>query len=219
MLGRKLLAFLGHAPHAFNAQRRLYTQLSSPVEVSKRSSRGGHGRNLSERFRRLEKMVLAKHNLNQTIIHKPRVSQQPTLGIVIPEIPKPPEPDECCMSGCAVCVHDLYQESLDAHKSAVAAVRASLTSMGVPMEQWPKNIRLDLEGKTTASISLSAFEELERELKARRNAEAQITATVVHTGSLKETTATRRRRRRWRWNGVNWYRLYEALRWILFSNR
>ncbi|KAH8993630.1 oxidoreductase-like protein [Lactarius hatsudake] len=189
MLGRKLLAFLGHVPRTFNAQRRLYTQLSSPVEVSKRSSRGGHGRNLSERFRQLEKMVLAKHNLSQTIMHKPRVSQQPTLslsttlprrptpmtfrGIVIPEIPRPPEPDECCMSGCAVCVHDLYQESLDAHKSAVAAVRVSLTSMGVPMEQWPKNIRLDSEGKTTASISLSAFEELERELKARRNAEAQ----------------------------------------------
>ncbi|KAH9171058.1 hypothetical protein EDB89DRAFT_1973949 [Lactarius sanguifluus] len=187
MLGRKLLAFLGHVPHA---QRRLHTHLSSPVEVSKRSSRGGHGRNLSERFRRLEKMVLAKHNLNQTIIiHKPRVSQQPTLslpttlprrptpttfrGIVIPEIPKPPEPDECCMSGCAVCVHDLYQESLDAHKTAVAVVRASLTSMGVPIEQWPKNIRLDPEGKTTAPISLSAFEELERELQARRNAEAQ----------------------------------------------
>ncbi|KAI9459185.1 oxidoreductase-like protein [Lactarius psammicola] len=155
-----------------------------------RSSRGGHGQNLSERFRRLEKMVLAKHNLNQTITHAtPRVSQQPTLslpttsrrqptpatfrGLVIPEIPKAPEPDECCMSGCAVCVHDLYQESLDAYKTAVASVRASLTSMGVPMEQWPKNIRLDSERNTSYSISLSAFEEMERELDARRKAEVQ----------------------------------------------
>ena len=76
------------------------------------------------------------------------------------------------MSGCAVCVHDLYQESLDAYKSAVASVHASLTSMGVPMEQWPENILLDSEKKTSPPISLSAFKEMERGLKARRNAEA-----------------------------------------------
>ena len=108
MLGRRLLAFLEHAPRTFNAQRRLYTQLFPPVETSKRSSRGGHGQNLSERFRRLEKMAVAKHNLDQTIRLAPRVSQQPTLslpttsrkstpmtfrGLVIPEIPKAPEPD------------------------------------------------------------------------------------------------------------------------------
>ncbi len=113
MLGRKLVAFLEHAQRTLNAQRRLYTQLSSPVEIPKRSSRGSHGQNLSERFRRLEKMVLATHNLNQTIIHAPpRVSQRPTLslpttsrrqptpatfrGLVIPETPKSPEPDGGC---------------------------------------------------------------------------------------------------------------------------
>ena len=77
------------------------------------------------------------------------------------------------MSGCAVCVYDLYQESLDAYRTAVASVRASLASRGVPMEQWPENIRLDLERKTSPSIILSAFEEMERNLKARREAEAQ----------------------------------------------
>lgn len=76
-----------------------------PVETPKRPARG---QNLSERFRRLEKMVLAKHNLNQTITQSPQVSQPPTLslpttsrqstqttfrGLVIPEIPKAPEPD------------------------------------------------------------------------------------------------------------------------------
>ena len=76
------------------------------------------------------------------------------------------------MSGCAVCVYDLYQESLDAYKTAVVSIRASLTSMGVPVEQWPENIRVDLERKTTPSSILSAFEEMERELKARRKAEA-----------------------------------------------
>jgi hypothetical protein len=45
--------------------------------------------------------------------------------------------------------------------------------MGVPVGQWPENIRLDLEGKTSPPIILSAFEEMERKLKARREAEAQ----------------------------------------------
>jgi hypothetical protein len=111
MLGRKLVAFLEHAPHTFHAHRSFYTQLSSPVEISKLPSRSGHGQNLSERFRRLEKTVLAAHNLNQSIIHAPRVSQQPTpsfptlrkpptpatfRGLVIPEVPQAPEPDGGC---------------------------------------------------------------------------------------------------------------------------
>ena len=45
--------------------------------------------------------------------------------------------------------------------------------MGVPVEQWPENIRLDSEEKTSPSIIRSAFEEMERELKARRETEAQ----------------------------------------------
>jgi hypothetical protein len=45
--------------------------------------------------------------------------------------------------------------------------------MGVRVEQWPENIRLDLERKTSPQIILSAFEEMEQKLKARREAEAQ----------------------------------------------
>jgi len=61
------------------------------------------------------------------------------------------------MSSCAVRVHDLYQESLYAYKTAasVASVRTSLTFMGVPMEQWPENIRLDSERKTSPPIRMS----------------------------------------------------------------
>jgi hypothetical protein len=102
MLRCKLLQ---HAQRTFNAQRTLHAQLFPPVENPKRPTRS---QNLSERFRRLEKMVLAKHNLNQTITHAPRVPQRPRLslptasrhstpttfrGLVIPEIPKAPEPD------------------------------------------------------------------------------------------------------------------------------
>lgn len=80
------------------------------------------------------------------------------------------------MSGCAVCVHDLYQESLDDYNSSVAAVRASLAAMKVPVEGWPETIRPDSERRTplpASSVSLSAFKEMERALKARQKAQAQ----------------------------------------------
>ena len=80
------------------------------------------------------------------------------------------------MSGCAVCVHDLYQESLDDYNSSVAAVRASLAAMTVPVEEWPETIRPDSERRTplpASGVSLSAFQEMERALKARQMAQAQ----------------------------------------------
>jgi hypothetical protein len=83
---------------------------------------------------------------------------------------------ECCMSGCAVCVHDLYQESLDDYDASVAAVRASLADMKVPEDEWPQTIRPRAEKGTSfaaSNPSLNAFREMERALKARREAQAQ----------------------------------------------
>jgi hypothetical protein len=83
---------------------------------------------------------------------------------------------ECCMSGCAICVHDLYQESLDDYNTSVAAVRASLADLKVPEDEWPETIRPGAENRTPFSASnpsISAFQEMERALKARREAQAQ----------------------------------------------
>ena len=83
---------------------------------------------------------------------------------------------ECCMSGCAICVYDLYQESLDDYNASVAVVRASLIDMKVPEDEWPETIRPGAEERTslpTSNLSLSAFREMERALKARREAQAQ----------------------------------------------
>jgi hypothetical protein len=80
------------------------------------------------------------------------------------------------MSGCAVCVHDLYQESLDDYHASVAAVRASLADMKVPEDEWPETIRPGAEKRTSLpalNLSLSAFHEMERALEARREAQAQ----------------------------------------------
>jgi hypothetical protein len=80
------------------------------------------------------------------------------------------------MSGCAVCVHDLYQESLEDYNSSVAAVRTSLAAMKVPVEDWPESIRPESERQMplpASAVSLNAFQEMERALKARREAQAQ----------------------------------------------
>ncbi|WP_043690456.1 oxidoreductase-like domain-containing protein [Luteimonas huabeiensis] len=35
--------------------------------------------------------------------------------------PEPPLPSDCCDSGCAVCVHDLYAEELADYRARLAA--------------------------------------------------------------------------------------------------
>lgn len=78
------------------------------------------------------------------------------------------------MSGCAICVYDLYEESLEAYKKAVADLRMKLTSMNIPEDQWPNNIQSHKKsGPSTqavdpASVVRSAFEEMERILKEKR---------------------------------------------------
>lgn len=208
MFGLRLTTFplfSKHAAYTINSSRRFYTKPSSAVELQERLSRGG--RNLSERFRKLERTLQGNHNLSQTTTDTlpplapalpPSPKQRSTVktfrGLTIPEVPKPPEPDgvwsptfncdysilnflsECCMSGCAVCVHDLYQESLEDYDSSVTAVRTSLTAMKVPVEEWPESIRPGSERQTplpAPAVSLNAFKEMERALKARRGAQVQ----------------------------------------------
>lgn len=91
--------------------------------------------------------------VEQTEIKAERIQPQPDLGtntvfhgVTIPTRPKPPESDECCMSGCARCVYDLYTEDLqDFHKdmqharSAVLALlrKASSVRTANSTFEWP----------------------------------------------------------------------------------
>ncbi|KAF5318741.1 hypothetical protein D9619_010648 [Psilocybe cf. subviscida] len=127
-------------------------------------------------------------------------------GLVVPEEPKPPADDECCMSGCAVCVYDLHEEELEAYESALSTLRASLVELGVPQVEWPARVRpASAPGSSSTSMAtaqanasaptqsqeksrkgavLSAFEEMERKLAEKHRAEGQAKAEVgVDVGS------------------------------------
>ncbi len=38
-----------------------------------------------------------------------------------PEPPRKPEPGDCCGSGCAVCVYDLYEDAMERYREQLAA--------------------------------------------------------------------------------------------------
>ena len=80
------------------------------------------------------------------------------------------------MSGCAICVYDLYEDSLQSYDDSVDAIQSKLRSMEVPELEWPDSIRpgqSEEPGTTTTggpsgkSPALTAFEELERKLAAK----------------------------------------------------
>ncbi|KAI6103031.1 oxidoreductase-like protein [Pisolithus sp. B1] len=162
----------------------------------RRPQRGGQ--NLTERYRRLENSIQGKNVLTRATYDISRdsastaelqtshnssgsgASANTIAGFVIPEEPKPPADDECCMSGCAICVYDLYEESLNTYKESVASLRASLTALSIPESQWPSSIRTTTTQSSTAvtqkDVVLSAFEEMERALKERREKRAAVEA-------------------------------------------
>ena len=40
-----------------------------------------------------------------------------------PVAPQPPEPGDCCNSGCTYCVMDMYQDELERYREALTAWR------------------------------------------------------------------------------------------------
>ncbi|TJY64682.1 hypothetical protein E4T66_00060 [Sinimarinibacterium sp. CAU 1509] len=43
---------------------------------------------------------------------------------LLPPRPEPPDPSDCCMSGCLRCVYDLYDLNLERWEEQVASIRA-----------------------------------------------------------------------------------------------
>ena len=74
------------------------------------------------------------------------------------------------MSGCAICVYDLYEQSLNEYRDSIEHIRASLTDLGVPQSDWPSSLssgRSASDLSKAHSASESAFEALERTLAAK----------------------------------------------------
>ncbi|KAG9311585.1 hypothetical protein JVU11DRAFT_7794 [Chiua virens] len=142
------------------------------------------GRNLTERYRTLEKT--GKTNRPTLLFPNGPTRTTPTdtdiiSGLVIPKEPLVPRDDECCMSGCAVCVYDLYEEALGAYKESVETLRAALSARHVPEAEWPVHIRTGENGPTTKDNKskdavMDAFEAMERALKVKRDRRASIEA-------------------------------------------
>jgi len=99
-------------------------------------------------------------------------------GFVIPEEPRAPQSDECCMSGCAICVYDLYTDALEDYKRSVDTLRATLATRNISEAEWPPGIRR-VTGKDSGlakenpaqmarNVSIDAFEALERSLREKR---------------------------------------------------
>ncbi|KIY71955.1 hypothetical protein CYLTODRAFT_344983 [Cylindrobasidium torrendii FP15055 ss-10] len=154
---------------------RLYTTRSRAI---------GRGQNLADRYVRLENALREKQALRTNIdsLRDESIHQQETQaaapkkgntfrGLIVPEKPAEPASDECCMSGCAICVYDLYEESLDAYKEKVTALRNQLTTMAVPATEWPESIRGE-EKKPAKSPMLNALEELERKIAEKQKQSA-----------------------------------------------
>jgi hypothetical protein len=75
------------------------------------------------------------------------------------------------MSGCAICVYDLYEDSLLAYKASLASLRTQLISMGIPQSEWPSRVETSLDSQAIqrpANTSLDAFEAMEKALEAKQ---------------------------------------------------
>ncbi|KZT32645.1 hypothetical protein SISSUDRAFT_1066770 [Sistotremastrum suecicum HHB10207 ss-3] len=133
-------------------------------------------------------------------------------GMIIPDKPRPPQSDgpypssssssllllphtkltnyssliECCMSGCTLCVYDLYADSLEQYHDTIAGIRESLREQNVREEEWPAVLRSpvadDIEGgkektleereEDLVDVSMDAFRAMEKALKAKHHPQA-----------------------------------------------
>lgn len=89
------------------------------------------------------------------------------------------------MSGCAVCVHDLYIDALKDYRTSLNSVRDTLKAKSVDKALWPKEVVEtereksededgdgDLE-EMGLDPATKAFLKLEREIKRKLEAQAQ----------------------------------------------
>ncbi|KAK3811188.1 MAG: oxidoreductase-like protein [Benniella sp.] len=107
-------------------------------------------------------------------LSQPTAQSTPYHGFLIPVKPTPPGAEDCCMSGCAHCIYDIYEEDRQEYKQKLAKVLEEIEKAGLPP---PPNVSTGSDGSNSADgnksneddsdmdPSMKAFLELERKLK------------------------------------------------------
>ncbi|CDS11151.1 hypothetical protein LRAMOSA03414 [Lichtheimia ramosa] len=87
-------------------------------------------------------------------------------SIELPE--KPPPPDTCCMSGCAVCVWDLYEEDMQEYQAKKQEIRDMFEEAGEPLPASLKRSNKSVieEMEDEMDPTMKAFRAMERKLKS-----------------------------------------------------
>ncbi|KAG1867221.1 hypothetical protein DFJ58DRAFT_768974 [Suillus subalutaceus] len=117
----------------------------------------------------------ASPQLTSSSCHGAQNTPGTIAGFVIPEEPIPPSDEECCMSGCAICVYDLYEESLETYKESIVALRSSLSALSIPNSEWPDRVRANTPAaEKRHEVIFNAFEEMERQLKEKKERRAAV---------------------------------------------
>ncbi|KAF9110764.1 hypothetical protein BGX27_005908 [Mortierella sp. AM989] len=108
---------------------------------------------------------------SESSLSKPSAESTLYHGFSIPVKPTPPGSEDCCMSGCAHCVYDIYEEDRQEYKRKLAKVLEEIEKAGLPP---PPNIAAgsaatgkDNNGDNDSDMdpSMKAFLELERKLR------------------------------------------------------
>lgn len=177
---RHLVPFLGSRSVHLLFSRYSSTSFGAKIKQQKFAGRLG-GQNLSERYVRLAKSLKGKEHYtggfdvpstsNSYGQHFLKADSEATFhGFVIPEAPREPSSEDCCMSGCAICVYDLYEQSLSEYRDSIKLIQNSLTELGVPQSDWPSILSSERSASDLSrayNASETAFEALERALAAK----------------------------------------------------
>ncbi|KAF9923963.1 hypothetical protein FBU30_005983 [Linnemannia zychae] len=100
----------------------------------------------------------------------PRAESIDYHGFKIPIKPTPPGAEDCCMSGCAHCIYDIYEEDRQEYSANLAKVLDEISKAGLPPPDIGNKTKDGDGAQSTNSDDdmdpgMKAFLELERKLK------------------------------------------------------
>jgi aarF domain-containing kinase len=87
-------------------------------------------------------------------------------GVAVPIKPSPPGAEDCCMSGCAVCVYDLYADDLRDYRESLTVAREKILNLDPPLKdsEWDTSILGPRPSRESASDTRTAEERVQQEV-------------------------------------------------------